>query len=39
MQDSGAMIQLGYKASAKQFGPKKLLEFAVLSEELGLGWP
>jgi hypothetical protein len=27
------MIQLRYKASAEQFGPKKLLEFAVLSEE------
>jgi coenzyme F420-dependent glucose-6-phosphate dehydrogenase len=30
------MIKLGYKASAEQFGPKELLDYAVLSEELGL---
>ncbi|HMK85069.1 MAG TPA: glucose-6-phosphate dehydrogenase (coenzyme-F420) [Steroidobacteraceae bacterium] len=30
------MLKLGYKASAEQFGPNELLEFALLSEELGL---
>jgi coenzyme F420-dependent glucose-6-phosphate dehydrogenase len=30
------MIKLGYKASAEQFGPNELLEFAVLCEETGL---
>ncbi|HZP89209.1 MAG TPA: glucose-6-phosphate dehydrogenase (coenzyme-F420) [Burkholderiales bacterium] len=29
------MLKLGYKASAEQFPPKQLLEFAVLAEELG----
>ena len=29
------MIKLGYKASAEQFGPRELLEYAVLAEELG----
>ena len=29
------MLKLGYKASAEQFGPRELLEFAVLAEELG----
>jgi coenzyme F420-dependent glucose-6-phosphate dehydrogenase len=29
------MIKLGYKASAEQFGPKELLEFAVTAEECG----
>jgi coenzyme F420-dependent glucose-6-phosphate dehydrogenase len=29
------MLRLGYKASAEQFGPRQLLDFAVLSEELG----
>ncbi len=29
------MIKLGYKASAEQFGPKDLLEFAVFAEECG----
>lgn len=29
------MLKLGYKASAEQFGPKELLEFAVLAEESG----
>lgn len=30
------MIKLGYKASAEQFGPGELLEFAVLAEQVGL---
>jgi coenzyme F420-dependent glucose-6-phosphate dehydrogenase len=29
------MLKLGYKASAEQFGPGELLEFAVLAEERG----
>ena len=29
-------ISLGYKASAEQFGPQELLDFAVLAEEVGL---
>jgi coenzyme F420-dependent glucose-6-phosphate dehydrogenase len=29
------MLKLGYKASAEQFGPRELLEYAVLAEELG----
>jgi coenzyme F420-dependent glucose-6-phosphate dehydrogenase len=29
------MLKLGYKASAEQFGPTELLEFAVLAEERG----
>ena len=29
------MLRLGYKASAEQFGPKELLEFSCLAEELG----
>jgi coenzyme F420-dependent glucose-6-phosphate dehydrogenase len=29
------MIKLGYKASAEQFGPKELLDFAVLAEGSG----
>lgn len=28
-------LRLGYKASAEQFGPKELLEFAILAEQLG----
>lgn len=28
-------LRLGWKASAEQFGPRDLLEFAVLAEELG----
>ncbi|HLQ62104.1 MAG TPA: glucose-6-phosphate dehydrogenase (coenzyme-F420) [Candidatus Acidoferrales bacterium] len=28
-------LKLGYKASAEQFGPRELLEFAVLAEEQG----
>lgn len=30
------MIKLGYKASAEQFGPNELLEFAVLAERRGM---
>ncbi|MGR3344205.1 MAG: LLM class flavin-dependent oxidoreductase, partial [Paracoccaceae bacterium] len=29
------MLRLGYKASAEQFGPRELLEYGVLAEELG----
>ena len=29
-------LRLGYKASAEQFGPRELLEFSVLAEEVGL---
>ncbi len=29
------MLKLGYKASAEQFSPKELLDYAVLSEQLG----
>ena len=29
------MLRLGYKASAEQFGPRELLEFSVLAEQLG----
>ena len=29
------MLRLGYKASAEQFGPRELLDYAVLAEELG----
>jgi coenzyme F420-dependent glucose-6-phosphate dehydrogenase len=29
------MLRLGYKASAEQFGPRDLLEFAVVAEEVG----
>ena len=29
------MLKLGYKASAEQFGPRDLLEFGVLAEEVG----
>jgi coenzyme F420-dependent glucose-6-phosphate dehydrogenase len=28
-------LRLGWKASAEQFGPRKLLEFAVLAEDVG----
>ncbi len=31
----GELLTLGYKASAEQFGPRELLEFAVLAEEVG----
>ena len=30
------MIKLGYKASAEQFGPRELLDFAVRAEAVGL---
>jgi coenzyme F420-dependent glucose-6-phosphate dehydrogenase len=30
------VLTLGYKASAEQFSPKELLEYAVLAEQLGL---
>lgn len=29
------MLRIGYKASAEQFGPRELLEFAVVAEEAG----
>ncbi|HWG78009.1 MAG TPA: glucose-6-phosphate dehydrogenase (coenzyme-F420) [Steroidobacteraceae bacterium] len=29
------MVRLGYKASAEQFGPNELLQFAVLAEQAG----
>ncbi len=29
-------LRIGYKASAEQFGPRQLLDYAVLAEELGL---
>ena len=29
------MLKIGWKASAEQFGPRELVEFAVLAEELG----
>jgi coenzyme F420-dependent glucose-6-phosphate dehydrogenase len=29
-------LKIGYKASAEQFGPRDLVEFAVLAEEVGL---
>ncbi len=29
------MLKLGYKASAEQFGPRELLEFSVVAEEVG----
>jgi coenzyme F420-dependent glucose-6-phosphate dehydrogenase len=30
------VLQLGYKASAEQFGPRELLEFSAFAEECGL---
>ena len=30
------MLKLGYKASAEQFAPSKLLDFAVMAEQVGL---
>ncbi len=30
------MLKIGYKASAEQFGPRELVEFAVRAEQLGL---
>jgi coenzyme F420-dependent glucose-6-phosphate dehydrogenase len=29
------MLRLGYKASAEQFGPRELLEFSVIAEQVG----
>ena len=29
------MLKFGYKASAEQFNPRELLEFAVIAEEVG----
>ena len=29
------MLKLGYKASAEQFGPRELLDFSVIAEEVG----
>ena len=29
------MLKLGYKASAEQFGPRELLDFSRLAEEVG----
>jgi coenzyme F420-dependent glucose-6-phosphate dehydrogenase len=29
-------MKIGYKASAEQFGPRELLDFAVLAEGRGL---
>ena len=29
-------LVLGYKASAEQFGPRELLDYSVLAEQLGL---
>jgi len=30
------VLKLGYKASAEQFAPSKLLDFAVMAEQVGL---
>ena len=30
------MLTFGYKASAEQFGPRELLEFSVIAEEVGV---
>ena len=30
-------LQIGYKASAEQFGPRELVEFGVEAERRGLG--
>ena len=32
---SNTVLKLGYKASAEQFGPRELLDFSVLAEEVG----
>jgi coenzyme F420-dependent glucose-6-phosphate dehydrogenase len=29
------VLKLGYKASAEQFGPRELLDFSCLAEEVG----
>ena len=30
-----AQVRFGYKASAEQFGPRELLDYAVLAEQVG----
>jgi coenzyme F420-dependent glucose-6-phosphate dehydrogenase len=35
-RNKGAILKLGFKASAEQFAPRELLEYAVLAEEVGL---
>ena len=30
------MLKLGYKASAEQFAPSKLLDFSIMAEQVGL---
>jgi coenzyme F420-dependent glucose-6-phosphate dehydrogenase len=35
-QKKGLILKLGFKASAEQFAPRQLLEYAVLAEEVGL---
>src|SRR5271154_6801508 len=35
MAAGGSVLKLGYKASAEQFGPAELLEFACLAEQGG----
>lgn len=32
---SGNVLRFGYKASAEQFGPRELLDYAVLAEQVG----
>ena len=32
-----AAMRYGYKASAEQFAPRELIDYAVLAEQLGLG--
>jgi coenzyme F420-dependent glucose-6-phosphate dehydrogenase len=33
--EAGSVLQLGYKASAEQFGPTELLQFSCLAEQAG----
>ena len=35
MQGGSALLRLGYKASAEQFGPNELLDFSILAEQRG----
>ena len=35
-ENSGRQLTFGYKASAEQFGPRDLVEYAVRAEEVGL---
>ena len=35
MEREKPLLKLGYKASAEQFGPRELLEFSCLAEDLG----